>query len=146
MEAASQFESPRTVVRKFYEAFNAHSLGKSKGILSSNVVVETSGGVSAKGREEAIALFRGWWEAFPDARAEVTDLVASGDTVVTESTFTGTHRGVLRAPGLDAAPSGRAVIIPRDIHWFKLRRGLIVSIDLTVDRLDIQTQLGGQAA
>jgi predicted ester cyclase len=45
------------------------------------------------GREGVKVLFRAFWSAFPDFRAEIHDMLAERDRVVTRKTFHGTHQG-----------------------------------------------------
>ncbi len=143
MEAtAVRFDSPRTVARRFFEALNDHTVDQTKGLLSEDLVVRVSGGKPVRGKD-AVTAIQAWSVAFPDAYVEVTDIVVSGNTVVTESTFTGTHQAVLPAPGLDIAATGRPVVLPKDICWIKLNRGLISSITFVVDRLALREQLTG---
>ena len=44
-------------------------------------------------REGVKILFQTFWSAFPDFRAEIHDMVAEGDKVVTRKTLNGTHEG-----------------------------------------------------
>jgi steroid delta-isomerase-like uncharacterized protein len=51
---------------------------------------------------------QGWKQAFPDATGAIRNVVSSGNTVVQEITWTGTHTG----PFLGHEPSGHAFRIP----------------------------------
>jgi ketosteroid isomerase-like protein len=61
--------------------------------------------------------------------------------VVEESTFTGTHNGILHGPTGDILPTGRPVRIAY-IHVLRFRDGKHVSFNLMFDRLSMLEQLG----
>ncbi len=85
-----------------------------------------------------IELLKEWKSAFPDMRATVKQTVASGDAVVAEVEWTGTHEGPLTGPFGDIAPTGRTFTAPAVIvlrfdngrirenrHYFDLMTGLM---------------------
>jgi len=85
-------------------------------------------------RQKVIALRT----AFPDLRAEVTQIVRDGDMVAVHATATGTHRGVFQG----VPPTGR--------RWsssftavYRIADGGIVDFWETWDLLGILEQLGG---
>ena len=137
---AAMYDSPRTTVRRFFEALNRHEIARSRGIVSDKLVVRMSGADPVEGRE-AVKALQAWSDAFPDGRIEVTDLVVSGNTVVAETSFSGTHEGVLQAPGLDVQPTGRRIIIIIHICWIVVRAGRVESVNLHVDRLALREEL-----
>jgi predicted ester cyclase len=51
-----------------------------------------------QGPDEIVELSKGWRKAFPDARGTITRVVESGDSVVLEIVWEGTHRGDLEGP------------------------------------------------
>ena len=51
------------------------------------------------GVDKIISCLQEWKEAMPDVTGEVTSATATGDTVVLEVTWTGTHTGPLQSPG-----------------------------------------------
>lgn len=140
-----QIQSPRAVVNKFFDAVNEHSIDKeARSIFSERVELEGPGGLQAKGREQVGEAFRAYFKAFPDMTSETEDMVVSGSTVVTEGTLTGTHRGVLDAPGLNINPSGARIAV-KTAHRITVRRGLISEIRFYMDRLELQEQLRAAA-
>jgi steroid delta-isomerase-like uncharacterized protein len=64
-----------------------------------------------QGAELAVGLWQGWARAFPDSRASFDHAVASGDTVVLEVTWRGTHTGRLETPIGTVPPTGRTIQI-----------------------------------
>jgi uncharacterized protein (TIGR02246 family) len=123
------------------ETFNAHDIDGFAAVLADDVVFAAPGGVHGAGRDACAAFFAGWFEAFPDARVEVTGVHLIGDVVVEEGVFTGTHDGVLRTPGGDIPPTGRPARVDY-IQVLRFRDGAHASFHLMFDRLAMLEQLG----
>jgi steroid delta-isomerase-like uncharacterized protein len=64
-----------------------------------------------QGADQTITLFQGWAEAIPDSKATVDNAVASGDTVLLELTWRGTHTGPLQTPKGSFAATGKKIEI-----------------------------------
>ncbi len=64
-----------------------------------------------QGVDQATTIFQGWAAAFPDSRGTFHGAIASGDTVVLEVTWEGTHQGTLQTPDGTIAPTGRRIEI-----------------------------------
>lgn len=131
----------REAFEKGMEAFNAHDAAAFAGLLADDIVLRAPGGVSSKGKETAAQYFAGWLTAFPDAHVEIHALHITGDVVVDEGTFTGTHRGVLRTPAGDIQPTGRRVTADY-IEVLHIRDGMTTSFNLMFDQLEMLEQLG----
>ena len=88
------------------------------------------------------AMLDGYVSAFPDNRFEVKNAVESGDQVVLEGDWVGTHKGPLPLPSGQSIPaSGRAVRAPF-ATVFRVREGRIVSHRSYWDLAGFLTQLG----
>ena len=123
------------------ETFNAHDIDGFTSVLADDVVFQAPGGISGQGKAACAQFFAGWFGAFPDAHVEVHALHVAGDVAVEEGTFTGTHQGALHTPAGDIPPTGRRVIADYvQVHHF--RDGLIASVNLMYDRLELLEQLG----
>jgi len=82
-------------------------------------------------------LYAMFYQAIPDARAEVLDVVAEGDKVVLVDRFGGTHRGELFGrPGTGDRIAGMA------IHLSTIRDGTILEDAVMTDALAMMQQLG----
>ncbi len=82
-------------------------------------------------------LYEMFYQAIPDARAEVLDVVAEGDKVVLVDRFGGTHRGELFGrPGTGDRIEWMA------IHIYTIRDGKILEDAVMTDALAIMQQLG----
>ena len=64
-----------------------------------------------QGVDKTIALWQGWASAFPDSRCTFQNAFASGNTVVLELTWQGTHQGALQSPSGAIAPTGKRIDI-----------------------------------
>jgi predicted ester cyclase len=82
-------------------------------------------------------LYETFYQAIPDARAEVLDVVAEGDKVVLVDRFGGTHRGeFFGQPGTGDYIEWMA------IHIYTIRDGKILEDAVMTDSLAIMQQLG----
>jgi predicted ester cyclase len=98
-------------------------------------------GGQANGRDAVFGLLGVFYEAFPDLRLEITQLLTDGPAAAAEGTLTGTHDGVLHTPNGDVAPTGRAV----ELRWaavYVTEGGTLKSEHLFFDQLDFLGQLG----
>jgi ketosteroid isomerase-like protein len=101
-------------------AFNNHDIDAFAAVLADDVVFAAPGGLQGTGKGACADFYRGWFETFPDAHVAVDAVHLSGDVIVEEGTFTGTHDGILRTPGGEIAPTGRRVSVPY-IHVLRFR-------------------------
>ena len=82
-------------------------------------------------------LYEMFYQAIPDARAEVLEVVAEGDKVVVVDRFGGTHRGEFFGhPGTGNRIEWMA------IHIYTIRDGKILEDATMTDALAIMEQLG----
>jgi predicted ester cyclase len=82
-------------------------------------------------------LYEMFYQAIPDARAEVLDVVAEGDKVVLVDRFGGTHRGEFHGrPGTGDRIEWMA------IHIYTIRDGKVLEDAVMTDALAIMQQLG----
>jgi steroid delta-isomerase-like uncharacterized protein len=65
----------------------------------------------AQGASEIITVWQSWATAFPDSKAAFQNALVSGNTVVFELQWQGTHRGPLQTPGTPIAPTGKRIDI-----------------------------------
>ena len=64
-----------------------------------------------QGVDEVLAVWRGWAAAFPDSAPTFHGAWVSGNTVVLELTWKGTHTGPLEMPKGPIAPTGKRIEI-----------------------------------
>lgn len=79
-------------------------------------------------------------EAFPDFNVTIIDIFATGDKVISEVTYTGTHTG---RKMFKQEPLGKAVSVP-GIDIFTFKNGKCVSHQHVADHLELVLQMGLQ--
>ncbi len=62
-----------------------------------------------KGVDQVITLWKGWATAFPDSKATFHDAFVSGNTVVLEVSWKGTHTGPLQTPNGSIAATNKKI-------------------------------------
>ena len=78
------------------------------------------------------------WAAFPDARFEIEEIAADGNTVICVGTMTGTHEGEL-----SGIPATGKKVSWRQCHLFTVDdEGRFVEHDAIRDDLGLLRQLG----
>jgi steroid delta-isomerase-like uncharacterized protein len=124
----AQFDSRRTIMpgkatmippQQLIEAakgpfigYNDKNWDKIRTLLTSDFVYdEVANNRKAQGIDQVITLWQGWATALPDSRCTFDSTVASGDTVVIEVTWRGTHKGPLQTPKGPIAPTGKRIEI-----------------------------------
>ena len=81
------------------EAFSAGDWKRFKAPLREDAVYEELATQRRiQGADQIVEATKGWKEAFPDAKGTITKVIESGDSVVLEVTWEGTHDGDLVSP------------------------------------------------
>jgi steroid delta-isomerase-like uncharacterized protein len=131
----------RQVGADFVTAFNDHDEGRIRELNADNTVFEAPGDVHVEGREAATQYAMAWLNAFPDARLNVKNEFASGDWVVQEFTFEGTHEGTLSGPAGEI-PATHRRLNGRGVQIFRVEGDAVVDSRLYFDQVQVLTQLG----
>jgi predicted ester cyclase len=131
----------RQVGADFVAAFNDHDESRIRELNAENTVFEAPGDVHVEGREAATQYAMAWLNAFPDARLNVKNELASGDWVVQEFTFEGTHEGTLSGPAGDI-PATHRRLNGRAVQIFRVEGDTVVDTRLYFDQVQVMTQLG----
>ncbi len=77
-------------------------------------------------------------EAFPDFKVTIKDIFATGDKVISEVTFIGTHTG---RKMFKQEPLGKAIKVP-GLDIFTFKDGKCVNHQHVADHLDLVMQMG----
>ena len=94
--------------RGIVDAFNASDWERCKAAMTSDSVYdEVSTSRTLRGVGEVIPVWQGWKEAMPDIKGTVTNACATGNTVVLEVTWKGTHTGPLQGPSGTVPATGK---------------------------------------
>jgi steroid delta-isomerase-like uncharacterized protein len=96
---------------------------------------------NARGIEDVIKLWRGWAEALPDSKATFQNELVSGNTVVLELTWRGTHTGPLQTPDGMLPPTGKTITL-RACQVIEVRGDKATSIRQYFDMATLLQQLG----
>ena len=131
------------IVRDLYDAFNDHDLDRVAAMVTQDfeLVDFAADGQSFRGPEG----FRQWLQIFltaaPDAKVEVTNVVAAGDWVFSEHIGRGTHTGPLVGPAGTIPPTGRRIELPIG-ELFRIEDNKIALIHAYYDGATMMRQLG----
>ena len=132
---------PVEAARRYDEAFNAQDAEARVANLTPDTEAMLPGGMILRGPEQLAAVARSFWEALPDGKIISENEVASGDTVVTEGTLSGTHTGTFRSPQGDIPASGNRVAL-RYASVKVIRDGKVALEHLYFDQLEFLQQIG----
>ena len=129
------------IIERGNDAFNRHDVNALMQLYGDNAEFRGPGGMVARGHDEIRRFTEGWIQGFPDAKITSHNRIISGNTVVEEGVFTGTHTGIVPTPMGDIPPTGKKVE-GEFVDVFELENGKIVSDRLTFDRMQLMEQLG----
>jgi len=91
-------------------AFNQKNWGAVRASISPDFVYdEVATNRKVQGVDQVIPLWQGWATAFPDSKATFQRELLSGNTVVLEVTWRGTHSGPLQTPNGPIAATGNRI-------------------------------------
>jgi steroid delta-isomerase-like uncharacterized protein len=91
-------------------AFNDKNWDAVRASISPDFVYdEVATNRKVQGADQVIPLWQGWATAFPDAKATFQRELLSGNTVVLEVTWRGTHKGPLQTPNGPIAATGKGI-------------------------------------
>jgi steroid delta-isomerase-like uncharacterized protein len=135
-------EKARDVIEAGFRAWNAGDLDGVLRDYDENAAVWASGlPAELHGKEQIGQAFRGLLTAFPGCQLKVTNIIESGNWVVVESSFSGTHKGPFVTPGGTIPATDKTVEVPF-VNIYELRDGKTVTERGYFDNLDLMTQLG----
>jgi steroid delta-isomerase-like uncharacterized protein len=129
--------------QKSIDAFNSGKLDDWVSMVAEDAELVTPMAGTIKGRDAIKGHFVQMRETFPDAHIDVHKMIAEGNTVVVEYTFTGTHKGPMRtATGETIPPTNRTLTGPAlDIGVID-DRGMLTSLRQYFDTARGLQQLG----
>jgi steroid delta-isomerase-like uncharacterized protein len=91
-------------------AYNDKNWQKLKATITPDFIYdEVATRRKVQGADAVIPLWQGWAQAFPDSKATFNSALVSGDSVVLELTWKGTHRGQLQTPNGPIAATGKPI-------------------------------------
>jgi steroid delta-isomerase-like uncharacterized protein len=129
------------VAKESVEAFNAHDEERIRAANAQDVILEAPGDVHLEGAGASTEYAMSWLRAFPDARVTIDNEIESGDWVVFQFTFQGTHEQPLISPEGEVPATNRQ-LKGRGVQVNRIEAGKIAEEHLYWDQVQILTQLG----
>lgn len=130
----------RKLAEQHVGTFNERAWDRASRLYAPDLVMTEPAGTT-HGIDPFLAHARAFVTAMPDSRMEVTAIVESGDRVVVEGIYTGTHTGPLATPQGEVPPTGRKLALPL-CDVFEVAAGRITRIRAYYDQMTIAGQLG----
>jgi predicted ester cyclase len=131
-------EQNKTIVRRFFEAFEANDQEALKEVLAPDVAAYTHIGPGPVSREGLLQGIGGWNSAFNPTRFTIEEQIAEGDRVATRTTMRAVHSG---GDFQGVAPTGKEVAVS-GIVINRIGDGRIVEHRVNSDFLGLMQQLG----
>jgi len=133
MPASSTTTSPQQLINTAKApilAYNAKDWNAARSAITDDFIYDEVGTRrKVQGADQALSLWKGWAAAFPDSKASFDNALASGETVVLEVTWRGTHTGPLQTPRGPLAPTG-----------IRIEVRACMALELAGDRVRVQRQ------
>jgi predicted ester cyclase len=132
----------RTIVEQHYAGVNEqHDIKVANRVHADDVDGYVPGAGAISGAEAFDQFSAPFFEAFPDATMHPANWIETGDTVVVEGSFRGTHTGVPHSPEGDIPATQRPLDL-KFVDIFRVADGKVTSHHVYFDRLDFMAQLG----
>jgi len=130
------------IAEKFFEAINAHDLGRYPDLLADDYKAEAPGAPGLQTGDQSQAYNQVFLDAFPDLHFELRHKIAQGDFVVINWVGSGTHKGGLRTPtGEMIPPTGKHAIVPGSTTY-QFKNGKAIHSWAHWDMVTLLAQLG----
>jgi steroid delta-isomerase-like uncharacterized protein len=128
------------IVTTHYRGMESGDLDLGAFGFDSDVVTQTPNG-TLQGVAEFRGLMDAFWTAAPDSRHRIVRATETGDTIVVEGVYSGTHTGSLASPQGPIPATGQAFAFPyADV--FQVRDGKVASHAIYWDNMTFLGQLG----
>ncbi len=135
-------QSQLEVTRENLDAFNSGDWSRfGEGLAEDSVYDEIATERRVEGREAILEVNEEWKKAFPDARGTLNAELVSGDTVVEEITWEGTHSGPLGSPQGEIPASNRRISV-RAVQVHELEGDRIKTTRHYFDLMGLLQQIG----
>ena len=128
-------------VDRHYSAVNKGDVDAATAEMADDIDNMFPGAGKVPGKDGFKMFTAPFFKAFPDAKIRIVNQAESGDTVITEGVYTGTHTGPLASPQGEVPPTGRKI----DLHFcdiFEVNGGKAVAHRLYFDNGEFMSQLG----
>lgn len=130
------------LIKRSLDAFAASDWDAYKACFTTGVIYEE---IATRRRttsaDELVALDKGWKAAFPDGRGTLKNVYATGDVVIAEVAWEGTHKGALESP-LGALPASNKRVKMDAVLIHKVKDGKIAELRHYFDLFGMLQMLG----
>ena len=131
------------LAEEFNDAQNRHDIARLGELVADDVAYWDPGlPAPITGRTAVENYFREGWKSFPDANVKVLNRIESGDQVVDEMEWSGTHKGAINVPGQPSIPPTGKRVWGKAVAVARTNAGKITSINVYYDNLSMMAQLG----
>jgi len=135
--------SNEDLVRDIYAAFNAGDIAAAGSRADANTEVTlVPAGATFPGRDGFLGFMGSFKSAFPDLHITPTNVVASGDFVVAECTWNGTHKGELGTPAGAIPATNKRIEGAQFVEVYEIHDGIIRRMRNYQDLASWMRQLG----
>jgi predicted ester cyclase len=128
------------IVDAHYKGMNNSDLDLAMSVFAEDVETLTPQGPS-QGLEAFRAFGQAFLDAVPDGTITAERVFETGDAIIVEGTYSGTHLGPLAGPTGPISPTGRSFTFPY-VDILQARDGKVVSHHIYWDNLAFMAQLG----
>jgi steroid delta-isomerase-like uncharacterized protein len=138
----ASIDKMKEIVSKHLKAFCQGDWKAYKELLTENALYEEEAtGRRAQGVDEIVRTVEPWKKAFPDVSVTLKDTIGSGDALVVELEWNGTHKGPLAGPFGSIPPTNKQGKIPA-VQVARFEGDRIREIRHYFDLLSVLRQLG----
>ena len=125
------------LVREVFAAIDAADLARTAALLDPSFQLHYQGVPDPISRDTLLEMLRGYYDAFPDMRHDLQEMLPSGSYVTVRLVLHATHRGTYEG----IAATGRQVAVSA-IHILRLSDDRVVEWWAAEDDLGLLRQLG----
>lgn len=142
MAVQSTTQQNEAVIRKLFDAFNRKDMDQVLEFVSSEFeLTDIPTGMTFRGPEGMQQWLTPWVAAAPDARTEVTNIIAAGEWVFSEHTGRGTHTGPLMTSAGQVPATGRPFEL-QIAEVYRMKGGKLTHMRAYYDLASFMRQLG----
>jgi steroid delta-isomerase-like uncharacterized protein len=120
-----------------YAALNAHNIDEYLQLIDESYVGESETLGTVHGRAGARQVLTAMFEAFPDLRIEVEQIIATGNHVIGRSILSGTHKG-----SYAGVPATNKKVSWHSCNVVELKNGKAIRSRIYSDNVSLLKQLG----
>ena len=110
-------------------------------VASDTIYEEIATHTRVKGADEYLKILERWKRAFPDLKATVINQVSTGNKIVAEVEWEGTHTGALDTPFLTIPPSGKRGMV-RAALFATIKNDKVVELHHYFDLMTMLANVG----